>query len=280
LKRQFICLLHFGFQNGLACLFPALVFSLLALSHLCAGWIPRYDFLLVACIAVQIVLYKTGIETKDEVAVICIFHALGLAMEIFKVHIGSWSYPEFAYTKFFGVPLYSGFMYSSVSSYMCQAWRRLNLKMTDWPAHSPVRIAGALIYINFFSNHFIYDVRYLIGLFVLILFWKSKVHFTVRKQEFKMPVSLSFALIGFFIWLAENMATFLGAWKYAYQHNQWSMVNYQKISSWAFLVIVSYIIVAELKMLKEKGIESINPDIKKPDDLLSTPPASRQITHS
>jgi uncharacterized membrane protein YoaT (DUF817 family) len=29
------------------------------------------------------------------------------------------------------------------------------------------------------------------------------------------------------------------------------MVDYQKISSWAFLVVVSYIIVAELKMLKE-----------------------------
>ncbi|MBB6108770.1 uncharacterized membrane protein YoaT (DUF817 family) [Mucilaginibacter lappiensis] len=28
------------------------------------------------------------------------------------------------------------------------------------------------------------------------------------------------------------------------------MVNYQKISSWGFLVIVSFIIVAELKMLK------------------------------
>jgi uncharacterized membrane protein YoaT (DUF817 family) len=52
--------------------------------------------------------------------------------------------------------------------------------------------------------------------------------------------------------LAENIATFLGAWKYAYQHHAWTLVNYQKISSWAFLVIVSYIIVAELKMFKEK----------------------------
>jgi uncharacterized membrane protein YoaT (DUF817 family) len=67
-----------------------------------------------------------------------------------------------------------------------------------------------------------------------------------------MPVIVSFLLIGFFIWLAENMATFLGAWKYAYQHKGWAMVNYQKISSWAFLVIVSYIIVAELKMVKKE----------------------------
>jgi uncharacterized membrane protein YoaT (DUF817 family) len=58
-------------------------------------------------------------------------------------------------------------------------------------------------------------------------------------------------LIGFFIWLAENVATRLGAWRYAYQHHAWVVVNYQKISSWTFLVIVSFIIVAELKLLKE-----------------------------
>ena len=206
--------------------------------------------MLLCSIIIQIVLFKSGIETKDEVFVICIFHALGLIMELFKVHHGSWSYPEFAYSKFFGVPLYSGFMYSSVSSYMCQAWRRFDLKMLNWPNHFWVRIAGACIYINFFSNHFFMDVRYYIGGFILYLFWSARVSFEVRKQRFEMPVTLSFILIGFFIWLAENVATFLGAWKYAYQHSTWTMVNYQKISSWAFLVVVSYIIVAELKLFK------------------------------
>ena len=54
-------------------------------------------------------------------------------MELFKVHKGSWSYPEEAYTKFFGVPLYSGFMYASVASYMCQAWHWFNLKIDKQP---------------------------------------------------------------------------------------------------------------------------------------------------
>ena len=247
-------LFHFGLQNGLACLFPLLVFSLLALSHFTTAILPRYDFLLIACILIQIALYKTGIETRDEVLVICIFHFLGLAMELFKVNIGSWSYPEFAYTKICGVPLYSGFMYSSVSSYMCQAWRRFNLRFTSWPSHFSVRTIGALIYLNFFSNHFITDIRYLIGIFILILFGKSWVHFSIKNKWFKMPVALSFLLIGFFIWLAENIATLLGAWKYAYQHNSWQIVNYQKISSWAFLVIVSYIIVAELHFSKKAGL--------------------------
>jgi uncharacterized membrane protein YoaT (DUF817 family) len=240
----------FGVQQALSCLFPVLVFTMLALSHLFTGLLPRYDFMLLMCILIQVGMYYTKIETKDEVLVICVFHLLGLMMELFKVHVGSWSYPEAAYTKVFGVPLYSGFMYASVASYMCQAWRRLDLQITNWPHHIAVRVIGALIYLNFFSNHFIPDVRYVIGLVVVYLFRKSVVLFRIETKVYRIPVVISFLLIGFFIWLAENVATKLGAWQYTYQHKSWTIVNYQKLSSWAFLVIVSFIIVAELKMLK------------------------------
>jgi uncharacterized membrane protein YoaT (DUF817 family) len=175
-------------------------------------------------------------------------------MELFKVRVGSWSYPEFAWTKIAGVPLYSGFMYAAVASYLCQAWRRFDLELKNWPPGIAARISGALIYLNFFTNYFIPDLRYFIGIGILILFRKSWVIFHIETKAYRMPVVLSFLLIGFFIWLAENIATFLGAWKYAYQHKTWTIVNYQKISSWAFLVIVSYIIVAELKLAKQKNI--------------------------
>jgi len=208
--------------------------------------------MLLGCIIIQAALFFLKIETWDEVIVICVFHLLGLIMELFKVRIGSWSYPEHAVTKIFGVPLYSGFMYASVASYMCQAWRRFNLELYHWPRHQIARVIGALIYLNFFSNHFITDVRYFIGLLILFFFRKAIVKFHIENKTYQMPVILSFLLIGFFIWLAENIATRLGAWKYAYQHKTWAMVNYQKISSWAFLVIVSFIIITELKMLKKK----------------------------
>ncbi|MES2279160.1 MAG: DUF817 domain-containing protein [Bacteroidota bacterium] len=243
----------FGWQQALACIFPVLVFTMLGISHLVSGFIPRYDFMLIACIGIQIILYKTKIETWDEVLVICIFHLLGLMMELFKVHIGSWAYPEFAYTKIGGVPLYSGFMYASVASYLCQAWRRLDVQITNWPPRLTARLSGAAIYLNFFSNHFMPDMRYVIGLFILYFFRRATVTFKLENGIYRMPVVLSFLLIGFFIWMAENMATLLGAWKYAYQHNNWAMVDCQKISSWFFLVIVSFIIVAELKMLKHDG---------------------------
>lgn len=246
LKHFFI----FVQQQALSCLFPVLVFVMLALSHLFTGILPRYDFMLITCLLIQTALYYTGIETKDEVLVICIFHLLGLLMELFKVHYGSWAYPEFAFTKIGGVPLYSGFMYASVASYMCQAWRRLDLQIQNWPNRYVTRTIGILIYLNFFSNHFMPDVRYGIGVLILYFFRQSVVVFYLKGKPYSISTILSFMLIGFVIWLAENIATRLGAWRYAYQHHTWAVVNYQKISSWAFLVIVSFIIVAELKLLK------------------------------
>jgi uncharacterized membrane protein YoaT (DUF817 family) len=68
-----------------------------------------------------------------------------------------------------------------------------------------------------------------------------------------MPLAFSFALIGFFIRVAENIATFFGAWEYPYQSGAWSLVHAGKASSWFLLVIVSFLIVATLKQVKEKS---------------------------
>jgi uncharacterized membrane protein YoaT (DUF817 family) len=67
-----------------------------------------------------------------------------------------------------------------------------------------------------------------------------------------MPLVLSFTLIGFFIWVAENIATFFGAWVYPHQARRWAIVGPNKISSWMLLVIISFIIVAALKELFPK----------------------------
>lgn len=70
--------------------------------------------------------------------------------------------------------------------------------------------------------------------------------------RYRMPIALSFVLIGFFIWIAENIATFFGAWKYPNQADAWSLVHIGKVSSWVLLVIVSFLIVATLKQVKGK----------------------------
>lgn len=218
--------------------------------------LPRYDFLLVACLLMQAVMVFTKLESRQELLVITMFHLLGLFMEIYKVKMGSWSYPELGYSKIMGVPLYSGFMYASVGSYVCQAWRWFDLKIEHWPGALTSIGISAAIYINFFTHHFFYDLRWIITAALVLVFWKTKVAFTTNDQRRSMPVVVSFLLIGFFIWLAENIATFLGAWKYASQHDGWQMVGLGKISSWFLLIVLSIVIVAQLKFIKEKMILS------------------------
>ncbi len=141
-------------------------------------------------------------------------------------------------------------MYASVASYICQAWRRFDLKFVHWPADILTYTVAVLIYLNFFAHHFIPDVRWLIILGLFFVFRRGYVEFTVNGLLYKMPTLLSFLLIGFFIWLAENISTFLGAWKYPHQMAVWQMVHTGKISSWFLLVIISVIIVANLKHIK------------------------------
>jgi uncharacterized membrane protein YoaT (DUF817 family) len=243
----------FGFKQMLACLFPGFIFCALILSRLVEiPHLPRYDFLLVACILMQAFMYFAKLESGLELLVITMFHLLGLLMEIYKVKMGSWYYPEIAYSKVSGVPLYSGFMYASVGSYVCQAWRWFNLRLEHWPGFTMAAGISAAIYVNFFTHHFIYDFRWIITILLIVIFWKTKVVFSANEKERKMPLVLSFLLIGFFIWIGENIATFLGAWKYASQHEGWRMVSLGKISSWFLLVVLSIVIVIQLKFIRGK----------------------------
>ncbi|PFZ05286.1 hypothetical protein COL60_22895 [Bacillus pseudomycoides] len=244
--------LFFTYQQALSCIFPVVIFITLALSKFIS--IPglyRYDFILIVCLLMQYIMYKTGMETKDELKVIAVFHLIGLLLEIYKVHFGSWSYPEEAYSKIFDVPLYSGFMYASVASYICQAWRRLHLQMHRWPKAIWTIPLGAMIYFNFFTHHFLYDFRWALTALLFIVFFRTFVQFSLQEVTYKMPLILSFFLIGFFIWIAENIATFFGAWQYPNQRETWSLVHIGKISSWFLLVVISIMIVAQLKIFKD-----------------------------
>ncbi len=195
-------------------------------------------------------MLASKLETWDEFKVICLFHVIGLALELYKVHMGSWAYPEGAHSKIFGVPLYSGFMYASVASYICQAWRRFDLHIYRWPASIFAVLIGALIYMNFFTHHYFYDIRWILKALLFLIFFRTIVSFRVNEKIYKMPIILSFLLIGFFICVAENITTFLGAWQYPNQEQVWSIVHIGKISSWFLLVIISIIIVVQLKRVK------------------------------
>ncbi len=197
-----------------------------------------------------------NLETWDELKVISLFHLIGLILEIFKIKMGSWSYPEFAYSKIFNAPLYSGFMYASVASYICQAWRRFDLKINNWPSIKITFLICTLIYLNFITHHFTLDLRWILFALVVYTFRNTVVNFHLNTHNkasantYKMPLLISFLCIGFFIWIAENISTYYGAWAYPNQQQSWQMVHVSKISSWFLLVIISIVIVANLKRVK------------------------------
>lgn len=249
------------YKHARACIFAGSFFVLLFLSnYIPLGGLARYDFLFITAVALQIILVWTKIETTDEVKTIAMFHIIGLGLELFKTHpaIGSWSYPEDAFFKIWGVPLYSGFMYAAVASFMMQAWRQLNLRLEKYPSYRYSIPLSAAIYTNFFTHHFIPDLRWILTGLVILLFWNTNVVYTVTQKARKMNLTVSFLLIGFFIWIAENISTFLGAWQYPDQTDGWQLVHISKISSWALLVIISFIIVADLKHLKDRRAKAVD----------------------
>jgi len=127
-------LLHFAWQQALSCLFPVLLFLTFALTQrVTVPGLHRYDLILLVCLAAQAVLCWTGLETKDDLKMVAVFHLAGLGLELFKTQSHCWAYPEPAWAKIADVPLYSGFMYASVASYLCQAWRRLDVHLHRWP---------------------------------------------------------------------------------------------------------------------------------------------------
>jgi len=243
---------QFVWLQALSSLFGISVFLILAFTRVVhIPGLPRYDLIFILCLGVQCVLVRSKLETWDEVKVISLFHVIGLALEIYKIHVGSWAYPEDAYLKIGGVPLYSGFMYSSVASYITQAWRRFDLKMKPLPPGWLAVGLCAAIYLNFFTNHYLPDIRWWLAAIVMALYTPTKCSFTVNERLYWLPLSCAFVLIGLFIWVAENISTFLGAWQYPDQHQAWTMVHNSKISSWFLLVIISYILVAWLKDVKK-----------------------------
>lgn len=253
--EKFKDFLYFGFKEAQSCVFAGSFFAILFLSTKIPLYgLPRYDFLFLAAVIIQIVLLALKLETFDELKAVMVFHIIGFCLEVFKTHpsVGSWQYPEDGYFKLFGVPLYSGFMYSAVASYIIQAWRLFDLRVVNHPPMPVVWVFAVAIYLNFFTHHFFVDLRWPITFCICWAFRKTDVFFTPDRNVYRMPLLVSFVLIGFFIWLAENIATFYGAWKYPNQQLSWERVHLGKWSSWSLLVIMTFIIVCNLKMIKAK----------------------------
>lgn len=202
----------FVLKQGWACLFGILMLAGLIISAVIwqPTWaIARYDALFVYAVSLQVVFLWLRLESWREVRVIALFHLTGTLMELFKVNAGSWGYPEPALLKLAGVPLFSGFMYAAVGSYMARVIRIFEMRFAPYPPFWMTLVLAMVIYVNFFSHHYLPDIR------------------------------LAAFLSSFFLWLAENIGTNTGTWVYAGQVG-FDWVSLSKMGSWYLLLYVSF----------------------------------------
>jgi uncharacterized membrane protein YoaT (DUF817 family) len=238
---------RFGVKQAWACLFGGIMVGLLIATYALyprGAALARYDFLFLTAVTVQAGMLCFRLETIEEAKVILLFHVVGTAMEVFKTAVGSWIYPEDAFFRIAGVPLFSGFMYASIGSYIARAWRLFDFRFTRHPPLWALYLLSVAIYVNFFAHHYAVDVR--VGLFVVValMFGRSWIHYRVWQAWRRMPLLLGLFLVALFIWFAENIGTLTRAWLYPHQQVAWSMVSLGKLSSWFLLLIISYVMVA------------------------------------
>lgn len=136
LPRPIAELVMFTLKQAWACLFGALMLASLIISNQIwnnAWAVQRYDALVIYAITLQALFLIFKLETLAKARVILLFHLTGTAMEIFKVNAGIWAYPEPALLKLWDVPLFSGFMYASVGSFIARVIRIFDMRFTPYP---------------------------------------------------------------------------------------------------------------------------------------------------
>ena len=259
----------FALKLGWASLFGGLMLFGLILSR--AVWsdaipIYRYDALALYAVALQVLFLWFRLETFDEARVIILFHLTGTAMEMFKVNAGSWAYPELGYLKVLDVPLFTGFMYASIGSFMARAIRLFEMRFEPYPPFWTTIILAAAIYLNFFALHFLPDIRLALFAATVILFFRTRVWFHIGDNDYWMPMVVAGAFTSFFIWVAENVGTRTGTWIYPGQ-GMFDMVSLSKMGSWYLLIYVSFVTVT--LVFRGVLVTSLrrNSDVASPDQI-------------
>ncbi len=239
----------FGVKQAWACLFGGLMLGLILLTYVyypAGAALTRYDFLTLGAITIQLSMLLFRLETLGEAKIILVFHIVGTVMEVFKTHMGSWIYPEASVLRIYDVPLFSGFMYACVGSYMARVWRLFDFRFERFPPLWAQAGLAVAIYINFFTHHFGPDIRLGLFLAAALLYGPSVIYFKPDEDHRPMPLLLGLFLVALFIWVAENIGTYARAWTYPGQESDWHMVGFQKLGSWFLLMIISFVLVSAL----------------------------------
>src|SRR3989338_5273884 len=186
MRTFLIELWHFFIANLRAGHFGVFLLAIFLLTEVVTvPFIGRYDFIFLAAVGFQALVLIFRFERLKEFLVILLFNILATGMELFKTNpaIGSWTYPAVGGAIFAlaSVPLFTGFLYSAIGSYISRSFTFLKLSYQRLPDYYHLWILAVLSYVNFFTHHFFYDIRYILFAYVLIIFFRTKVHFQVYK---------------------------------------------------------------------------------------------------
>ncbi|RUR01647.1 DUF817 domain-containing protein [Labedella endophytica] len=245
-RARLVEFLVFGAKQAWACVFGALLLAVIVAARL---WWPddaalaRNDLLVLAAVAIQAGMLLGRLESGRELWVIVLFHVVGTGMELFKTSVGSWSYEDGGVLHIGAVPLFSGFMYAAVGSYMVRVYRLFDLRFARYPLVWLTALVAGAIYVNFFTHHYVFDVRWFLIAAIVVVYARTAMHVRVFRSTFRMPVLLAFLLVALFIWIAENIATAAGAWIYPHQEAGWTLVPLTKLVAWYLLMMISVVLV-------------------------------------
>ena len=236
----------FVLKQAWSCVFGAAILLVIVATKLFdpdTAALARNDFLVIAAVAIQVVMVATRLETFRELRVIILFHLVGTGMELFKTSVGSWLYEGDGVLHIGGVPLYSGFMYAAIGSYMVRVYRLFDLRFDRYPRLWITAILAALIYLNFFAHHYLPDARYLLMVATAVIFGRCVMSFRIFRHRLRLPLLTIFVGVALFIWIAENIGTWADAWQYPGQEDGWQVVSLAKLGSWFLLMIISVVLV-------------------------------------
>ena len=247
-RARLVELVVFGLKQAWACVFGAVMLVLLVTARVLYpddAPLARADALVLAAVAVQVAMLALRLESLREMGVIALFHLVGTAMEVFKTAVGSWAYETDGLLRIGEVPLYTGFMYAAVGSYMVRVMRLFDLRFTRYPPLLATAALAAAIYANFFTHHYLPDARWVLLAATLLLYGRCAMSLRVHRRAAwrRMPVIAAFLGVAGLLWIAENVGTAAGAWIYPHQRAGWELVPASKLVSWLLLMMVSVVLV-------------------------------------
>jgi uncharacterized membrane protein YoaT (DUF817 family) len=203
------------------------------------GWaLARYDTLFGIALLTQVLFLTLRLETRHEGGVIAAFAALGLGMEVFKVGVGSWAYPEPGFLALAGVPLFVGFMYAAVGLCIVRMIRIFDMQFAPFPPLWLNTALAAAIYANFFVMHSAVDLRMVLMGLTLWAYGRCRISFRAFGGRRSMPMLVSLLASALGVWLVENLGTLTGTWLYAGQQPG-QPVTLAALGSWYLFLCVA-----------------------------------------